>query len=132
MPLAEVQLYRGVARQVEAGFGGGLEIRPARPAEIVWMHQHAVHRGQAEPLLSDAETSRTRGGRIVGAQLRSPSYASLGQVRLLEGGIEPAPGAGVEERGGLRRWLASDRWNDRSMSESRMRNRSLEHWVRRV
>ncbi|MEV7177836.1 ATP-binding protein [Kitasatospora sp. NPDC093679] len=109
VPLAEVQLYRGVARQVEAGFGGGLEIRPARPAEIVWLHQHAVHRGQAEPLLSDAEASRSRGGRIVGAQLRSPSYASLSQVRLLEGGMEPAPDAEAapEGRGGLRRWLAS-------------------------
>ncbi|MFD9124164.1 ATP-binding protein [Kitasatospora sp. NPDC059571] len=107
VPLAEVQLYRGVARQVEAGFGGGLGIRAARPAEIVWMHQHAVHRGQAEPLLSDAEASRTRGGRIVGAQLRSPSYASLGQVRLLEGGMAPDADAQVEDRGGLRRWLAS-------------------------
>jgi len=107
VPLTEVQLYRGVARQVEAGFGGGLEMRPARPAEIVWIHQHAVHRGMAEPLLTDAETSRQRGGKIVGAQLRSPSYASLGQVRLLEGGMEAAPQSSSDEGGGLKRWLAS-------------------------
>ncbi|MQS17528.1 ATP/GTP-binding protein [Streptomyces kaniharaensis] len=111
VPENEVTLYRGVARQLEAGFGGGLQIRPARPAEIVWMHQHAVHRGQAEPLLADAEVSRQRGGKLVGAQLRSPSYASLGQVRVLEGGDTAAQAEDREQGEGLwagvRRWLAS-------------------------
>ncbi|MFE0462281.1 ATP-binding protein [Kitasatospora sp. NPDC058965] len=106
VPESEVQVYRGVARQVASGFGGGLELRPARPSEIVWIHQHAVHRGMAEPLLADAEASRRHGGRIVGAQLRSPGYASLGQVRLLEGGQEQ-DGSSVQERGGVRDWFGS-------------------------
>ena len=105
VPVADVQLYRGLARQAESGFGGGLQLRPARPAEIVWLHQHAVHRGMTEPLLTAAENSERHGGRIVGAQLRSPGYASLGQVRLLEGGHES--GAARREDGGLRGWLGS-------------------------
>ncbi|MCC9309947.1 ATP-binding protein [Kitasatospora sp. RB6PN24] len=111
VPESEVTLYRGVARQLESGFGGGLQFRPARPAEIVWMHQHAVHRGQAEPLLADAELSRQRGGKLVGAQLRSPSYASLGQVRVLEGG-DAAAQADQRQQGeslwsAVRGWMAS-------------------------
>ncbi|MFE4599352.1 ATP-binding protein [Kitasatospora indigofera] len=105
VPVSEVQLYQGVARQVEAGFGGGLAMRPARPAEIVWIHQHAVHRGATEPLLTEAEASDRNGGRIVGAQLRSPGYARLGQVRLLEGG--QGPGEEQQEGRGLRSWLSS-------------------------
>ncbi|MFG2845946.1 ATP-binding protein [Kitasatospora sp. NPDC048296] len=105
VPVSEVQLFRGVARQVEAGFGGGLQIRPARAAEIVWMHQHAVHRGQKEPLLTEAENGRRWEGKIVGAHLRSPGYASLGQARLLEGGQEA--GARREEPQGLRSWFSS-------------------------
>ncbi|MEV4559049.1 ATP-binding protein [Kitasatospora sp. NPDC049285] len=104
VPVADVQLYRGLARQTETGFGGGLQMRPARPAEIVWIHQHAVHRGMTEPLLAEAETSTRYGGRIVGAQLRSPGYASLGQVRLLEGGQDAAARREREE-GGLRGWF---------------------------
>ncbi|MFE3501982.1 ATP-binding protein [Kitasatospora sp. NPDC059146] len=105
VPVSEVQVYRGVARQVETGFGGGLEMRPARPAEVVWIHQHAVHRGMAEPLLADAENSHRYGGRIVGTQLRSPGYASLGQVRLLEGG-QQEDDEQDEHEGGVRGWFA--------------------------
>ncbi|MFB7376568.1 ATP-binding protein [Kitasatospora purpeofusca] len=105
VPVSEVQLYRGVARQVESDFGGGLQVRPARPAEIVWIHQHAVHRGQVEPLLAEAEHGRRFEGKVVGARLRSPGYASLGQVRLLEAGQEPA--ARRKESGGWRNWFAS-------------------------
>ncbi|MGW0778432.1 ATP-binding protein [Streptomyces sp. NPDC002835] len=92
------------ARRVEAELSGGLAMRAARPAEIVWMVQHAVHRGLEEPLLSDAENSRLFGSRVTGGVLRSPSYADLGQVRMLEGGqgassyapagSEPAQGKG--------------------------------------
>ncbi|WP_331727385.1 ATP-binding protein (plasmid) [Kitasatospora sp. NBC_00374] len=105
VPISEVQLYRGVARQIEAGFGGGLQLRQARPAEIVWIHQHAVHRGQAEPLLTEAEHSRRFAGKVVGAQLRSPGYASLSQARLLEGG--QGPGTRTESEGGMRNWFSS-------------------------
>ncbi|MEV6056465.1 ATP-binding protein [Streptomyces sp. NPDC052107] len=84
----EVSAYREQALRVQAALAGGIAFRPARPAEIVWMIQHALHRGLAEPLLAEAETSDMYGGQIRNGLLRSPSYADLGQVRLQEGGIE--------------------------------------------
>ncbi|MFI1768969.1 ATP-binding protein [Streptomyces sp. NPDC020800] len=86
----EVIAYREQASRVQAALGGGIALRPARPAEIVWMVQHALHRGLAEPLLAQAETSEFYGGQVHKGVLRSPSYADLGQVRLQEGGIDPA------------------------------------------
>lgn len=85
----EVRACREQVSRVEAALGGGIAFRPARPAEIVWMIQHALHRGLAEPLLAEAESSALYGGRIRGGVLRSPSYADLGQVRLQEGGVDP-------------------------------------------
>ncbi|GGN44606.1 ATP-binding protein [Streptomyces fuscichromogenes] len=85
----EVNAYREQASRVEAALAGGLAFRPASPAEIVWMIQHALHRGLPEPLLAEAESSDLYGGQIRGGVLRSPSYADLGQVRLQEGGIDP-------------------------------------------
>ncbi|MFE6098166.1 ATP-binding protein [Streptomyces massasporeus] len=84
----EVTFYREQAWRVEAALAGGIAFRPARPAEIVWMIQHALHRGLAEPLLSEAETSDLYGGQLREGVLRSPSYADLGQVRLQEGGTD--------------------------------------------
>ncbi|MFD8424435.1 ATP-binding protein [Streptomyces sp. NPDC059466] len=86
----EVIAYREQASRVEAALAGGIAFRRARPAEIVWMLQHAVHRGLPEPLLTQAETSSLFGGQVRGGVLRSPSYADLGQVRLQEGGVDPA------------------------------------------
>ncbi|MFD4604374.1 ATP-binding protein [Streptomyces sp. NPDC058464] len=88
----EVNAYREQASRVEAALAGGLAFRPARPAEIVWMIQHALHRGLVEPLLAEAESSDLYGGQIRDGVLRSPSYADLGQVRLQEGGIAPGLG----------------------------------------
>ncbi|WP_427168820.1 ATP-binding protein (plasmid) [Streptomyces sp. C1-1] len=85
----EASAYREQASRVEAALAGGVAFRPARPAETVWMIQHALHRGLAEPLLAEAETSEMYGGQIRDGVLRSPSYADLGQVRLQEGGIDP-------------------------------------------
>jgi hypothetical protein len=85
----EVSAYREQASRVEASLAGGVAFRPARPAEIVWMIQHALHRGMPEPLLTEAETSELYGGRVRDGVLHSPSYADLGQVRLQEGGIDP-------------------------------------------
>ncbi|MFI8193991.1 ATP-binding protein [Streptomyces sp. NPDC085946] len=85
----EVTAYREQASRVEAALAGGIAFRPARPAEIVWMIQHALHRGMPEPLLTEAETSELYGGRVHDGVLHSPSYADLGQVRLQEGGVDP-------------------------------------------
>ncbi|MFD4975121.1 ATP-binding protein [Streptomyces sp. NPDC058424] len=84
-----VSAYREKALRVEATLAGGIAFRPARAAEIVWMIQHALHRGLAEPLLTEAETSDLYGGQTRTGVLHSPSYADLGQVRLQEGGIDP-------------------------------------------
>ncbi|MFF3876728.1 ATP-binding protein [Streptomyces sp. NPDC001978] len=107
----EVTAYREQASQVEAALAGGIAFRPARPAEVVWMIQHALHRGLAEPLLAEAETSDLYGGQIRDGVLRSPSYADLGQVRLQEGGIDPdlddvdeLKSAGRITRSGRRAW----------------------------
>ncbi|WP_042422276.1 ATP-binding protein [Streptacidiphilus anmyonensis] len=86
----EVAAYRQQARHLAATLASGPALRPARPAEIVWMCRHAISRGLAEPLLLEAEHAPTGGGRIIGGTLRSPSYLELGQVRLTEGG-RPAP-----------------------------------------
>ncbi|WP_369383267.1 ATP-binding protein [Streptomyces sp. cg36] len=85
----DVSAYGEQASRVEVALAGGIAFRPARPAEIVWMIQHALHRGLAEPLLAEAETSELYGGQLRDGVLRSPSYADLGQVRLQEGGIDP-------------------------------------------
>ncbi|MEU5069154.1 ATP-binding protein [Streptomyces virginiae] len=88
---AEVRAAVEEAGRVQTSLGGGLGLRPASPAEIVWMLQHAVHRGLAdEPLLGDAEHSPLFGSRVRDGQLSSPSYADLGQIRLAEGGRTPA------------------------------------------
>ncbi|MFF7358316.1 ATP-binding protein [Streptomyces filipinensis] len=107
----EVSSYREQASRVEAALAGGIEFRPARPAEIVWMIQHALHRGVAEPLLAQAETSELYGGQLRDGVLRSPSYADLGQVRLQEGGIdsdlddvEELERAGRVTRSGRKAW----------------------------
>ncbi|MEU4095918.1 ATP-binding protein [Streptomyces sp. NPDC026673] len=130
VPEAEVSDYAERAQRVQAALGGGLALRSASPAEVVWMVQHALHRGLNEPLLADAEASVLYGGTVRNGRLRSPSYADLGQVRLAEGGrpspsdattheSEPAarPRHGHEDRGRpwwrrdetasplLRRWL---------------------------
>ncbi|MER6405894.1 ATP-binding protein [Streptomyces viridosporus] len=107
----EVSAYREEASRVEAALAGGIAFRPARPAEIVWMIQHALHRGMPEPLLAEAETSELYGGQIRDGVLRSPSYADLGQVRLQEGGLDPEldnvdelKSAGTVTRSGRKAW----------------------------
>ncbi|WP_331751857.1 ATP-binding protein (plasmid) [Streptomyces sp. NBC_00723] len=107
----EASAYREQASRVEAALAGGIAFRPARPAEIVWMIQHALHRGLAEPLLAEAENSELYGGQLRDGVLRSPSYADLGQVRLQEGGIDPdlddideLESAGQITRSGRKAW----------------------------
>lgn len=84
---AEVEAAFAEAERIQTSLGGGLGLRPASAAEIVWMVQHAVHRGLGqEPLLSDAEHSPQYGSRVRAGRLDSPSYADLGEIRLAEGG----------------------------------------------
>ncbi|MEU1533936.1 ATP-binding protein [Streptomyces fagopyri] len=96
----EVNACQEQASRVEAALAGGVAFRPARPAEVVWMVRHAVHRGLSEPLLTEAESSSMYGAHLREGVLRSPGYADLGQVRLQEGGVDPAAGDVAEMRGG--------------------------------
>ncbi|MFB6677030.1 ATP-binding protein [Streptomyces sp. NPDC056390] len=102
-PVSNTDLARAreKAAQIEAQMAGAVPFRPARPAEIVWLVQHALHRGISEPLLSEAASSALYAGRVRHGLLVSPSYADLGQVRLEEGGSPRAADA-VGEDGGRR------------------------------
>ncbi|MEV6735153.1 hypothetical protein [Streptomyces sp. NPDC051364] len=106
---AEVRAAQAEASRVQTSLGGGLGLQPASPAEIVWMLQHALHRGLEEPLLSDAEHSPLYGSRVHDGQLHSPSYADLGQVRIAEGGQDKKPAADGEgsKAGGAGSWWRS-------------------------
>ncbi|MGW6317580.1 ATP-binding protein [Streptomyces sp. NPDC055099] len=123
---AEVSAAREQAAQVEAQLTGGASFRPARPAEIVWLIQHAVHRGLAEPLLGEAALSELYGGQVRGGLLHSPSYADLGQVRLEEGGTEPKVEDGLGKNAGNARGRGGRAgrgpwWTTRSASPLRRR-----------
>ncbi|MCX5083720.1 ATP-binding protein [Streptomyces sp. NBC_00401] len=102
-PVSDTDLARACekAAQIEAQMASAVPFRPARPAEIVWLVQHALHRGISEPLLSEAASSALYAGRVRDGLLVSPSYTDLGQVRLEEGG---AP-RGADTEGGGRRGL---------------------------
>lgn len=109
VPEADVRAARAEADRVQTSLGGGLGLRPASAAEIVWMVQHALHRGLEEPLLCDAEASPLYGSRVHDGQLLSPSYGDLGQVRLAEGGQVKEHNADRESRkaGGAGAWWRS-------------------------
>ncbi|MFB7512852.1 ATP-binding protein [Streptomyces sp. NPDC056144] len=116
----EVAEYQEQAAKVEAELTGGITLRRATPAEIVWMHQHAVSRGLGDAeLLGEAEESPLRGSLLTGGVLRSPSHVDLGHVRLLEGGLpddqEPGRGSARQRQrrgsgGTTRRSVAGRRW----------------------
>ncbi|MGW7639514.1 ATP-binding protein, partial [Streptomyces decoyicus] len=99
----EVVGYLQQAQQLARELAAFAELRAARPAEIVWMHQHAVHRGLEEPLLTEASQHEGYGGRLMHGELRCPSYADLGQVRLHEGGQQPPDDTGTAHRARTRK-----------------------------
>ncbi|MGP3777043.1 ATP-binding protein (plasmid) [Streptomyces sp. SDT5-1] len=101
----DVSRAREKAAQIEAQMAGAIPFRAARPAELVWLVQHALHRGLREPLLSEASSSELYASRVRGGQLVSPSYADLGQVRLEEGGTPPG-GKSKKPSAGWRSLLA--------------------------
>ncbi|GAA2349621.1 ATP-binding protein [Streptomyces kunmingensis] len=106
-PVSDTDLARAreKAAQIEAQMAGAIPFRAARPAEIVWLVQHALHRGTSEPLLSEAASSALYAGRVRQGLLVSPSYADLGQVRIEEGGF-PRTGQRQSQGRGWRALLA--------------------------
>ncbi|MEV0449799.1 ATP-binding protein [Streptomyces sp. NPDC050600] len=105
----DVAAFREQADRMEAELTGAVQLRRARPAEIVWIHQHAVARGLDEELLGEAEHSALRGSRLERGVLRAPSHADLGHVRLLEGGTN-ASRAGGPSRVGRAAGMVGRRW----------------------
>lgn len=105
VPEADVRAAQKDAERLQASLGGGLGLRQASPAEIVWLVQHALYRGLEEPLASDAEHSPLYGSHIHDGQLLSPSYTELGEVRLCEGG-QPKQ----EEHSRKARWAGPGGW----------------------
>ncbi|MFJ9080111.1 ATP-binding protein [Streptomyces sp. NPDC102278] len=108
VPEPEVTAAFADADRIQSSLGGGLGLRPASPAEIVWMLQHAVHRGLSqEPLLSDAQHSPLYGSRVHAGRLQSPSYADLGDIRVAEGGQEAGEEKTSTASGSKRPWWRS-------------------------
>ncbi|GAA1438987.1 ATP-binding protein [Nocardiopsis tropica] len=100
---AQVQTYLTKADRLTRQMTGQPVIRPATPAEILWVLAHSSRRGIAEPLLADTIRAdrHLAASRLWKGRLRGPSLAGLGEVRLVEGGT-PDDGARVSLR---RRWL---------------------------
>jgi hypothetical protein len=104
----EVAAHQETARRLQSQLSSGPPaLRPASPAEILWVLSHSVRRGQAEPLLADAQAAGAElaRARLAGGKLRGPSLAGLGQVRLTEGGLGAAPAEGKRPSLLRRRWL---------------------------
>ncbi|MFI0448058.1 ATP-binding protein [Actinomadura sp. 6N118] len=112
----DLAAYKAKAAQLESQLTMEPAMRPATPAEVLWIYTHALRRGLAEPLLADAADSSDGGSRLVREVLRGPSLAHFGQVRLTEGGQPPRdsstgskPQPWWRKPGGLsplrRRWL---------------------------
>lgn len=82
-PAAEVTRRVEQATRIARAAPG---LRPATPDEILWIHRRAARRGTpAEPTLARARRSRYAEAAIRAGRLRSPSFASLGQVHYQEG-----------------------------------------------
>jgi hypothetical protein len=93
MPAAdEVRRRAEQATRIGRGVPG---LVPATPEEILWIHRRAPRRGSPrEPTLAAARRQRYGAATVRGNRLRSPSFASLGQVHLDEGGRGDAPERG--------------------------------------
>lgn len=86
---ADLAAYKARAASLESQLSTDPAMRPATPAEILWIYAHSLRRGLPEPLLSDAAGSAAGGSRLVSGVLRGPSLAHFGQVRITEGGRPP-------------------------------------------
>lgn len=104
----EAASYRAAAQRLRSQLSAHPAMRPATPAEILWIFAHSTRRGLAEPLLADAERAQhgLAASRLAGGRLRGPSLAGLGEVRLTEGGADADTTAGRRRPSLLRRrWL---------------------------
>ena len=94
----EVADYSEQAARVEAALAGGIAFRPARPAEIVWMVQHALHRGLGEPLLAEAETATCTAGACVAGSCAPPATPTSGRSACTKAASTPASTTSTSSR----------------------------------
>ncbi|MCK9871353.1 ATP-binding protein [Nocardiopsis dassonvillei] len=102
---AQVKAYATKAARLSRQLDGRPAIRPATPAEILWILAHSIRRGQPEPLFADTQHADRvlASSTIIGGRLRGPSLAGLGEARLTEGGT---PDDNTRKLSPLRRrWL---------------------------
>jgi hypothetical protein len=86
-PMPSVDEVRRRAEQATRVSRGASGLVPATPDEILWIHRRAPRKGTpTEPTLARTRRSRYAEATIRGRRLRSPSFASLGQVHFDEGG----------------------------------------------
>lgn len=101
----EIAERAGQAERMQARWSGGVAMRPATEAEILWIYGHSARRGLAEPFLPDGTEPAVRG--------RGRTVAALGEMLLAEGGTDfdtrrPVPGNPFQ-----RRFLqVSSEWGD--------------------
>jgi hypothetical protein len=93
-PTRSNRLPRASSVRGEAALAGGIAVRPARsparPAEIVRTIQHALHRGLAEPLFAESETSDLYGGQIRNSVLCYPGGLDDTGEHVSAGRITPS------------------------------------------
>ncbi len=82
---ADVTAARAAAVRISGELGATPELTPATPAEILWIFSHSLRRG-LDGLPPAASGDPAAAADLVQGVLRGPSLASLGQVRLTEGG----------------------------------------------
>ncbi|WP_249188358.1 hypothetical protein [Nocardiopsis sp. MG754419] len=81
---SQVQSFLTKADRLSRQMSGRPVIRPATPAEILWVLAHSIRRGLAEPLLADTVHSdrHLNASRLWKGRLRGPSLAGLGGSAL--------------------------------------------------
>jgi hypothetical protein len=90
--LSEVRRRLDQATRVARAAAG---LVPATPEEILWIHRRAARRGTvSEPSLARARRLRYAEASVRGKRLRSPSFASLGQIHFDESGRTDLEGEG--------------------------------------
>ncbi|WP_046469480.1 ATP-binding protein [Allosalinactinospora lopnorensis] len=105
--VTEVRSYEAKTHKLQSQLSGQPVLRPATPAEILWIYGHSARRGLAEPILADASKAdrELAASHLHHGRLRGPSLAGLGEVCLVEGGTPPSE-AGTRRSSPLRRrWL---------------------------
>lgn len=90
-PMPRLDEVRRRAEQAARLTRGVAGLTPATPDEVLWMHRRAARRGTpTEPSLARTRGTGFAAATVRGDRLRSPSFASLGEVHFDEWGGDTA------------------------------------------